>query len=93
MVRLPRRAGTHERCRKAVRGFTAAPLAAPFRHASIMGSVAIIDRKTAVKVFVLITTVILNIPIALTPRRTHDNMPEREILRRPEAHFVKNLRD
>ena len=60
---------------------------------SIMGSVAIIDRKTAVKVFVLITTVILNIPIALTPRRTHDNMPEREILRRPEAHFVKNLRD
>jgi hypothetical protein len=42
-----------------------------------MGSVAIIDRKTAVKVFDLITTVILNFLISLTPRRPRDNMPER----------------
>jgi hypothetical protein len=43
-----------------------------------MGSVAIIDRETAVKAFVLITTVILNLLISLTPRRPRDNMPEKK---------------
>jgi hypothetical protein len=43
-----------------------------------MGSVAIIDRKTAVKVFDLITTVILNFVISLTPSTPRDNMPEKK---------------
>jgi hypothetical protein len=43
-----------------------------------MGNVAIIDRETAVKAFVLITTVILNLLISLTPRRPRDNMPEKK---------------
>jgi hypothetical protein len=60
-----------------VRGFTSAPVAAAFRH-EIHGSVAIIDRKTAVKVFDLITTVILNFVISLTPSTPRDNMPEKK---------------
>jgi hypothetical protein len=43
-----------------------------------MGSVAIIDRKTAVKVFDLITTVILSFLISLTPSTPRDNMPEKK---------------